>query len=372
MKKSFCFVVGFLLFLFFAFANAFAFTAINPNADRISVAPGETKTVKVNFTVFSQTPQTVSFTPMHVAVDSNGMLLHSENLEEVLPSKPKRYSGLSFVQKINPVKTDAQGKWEEVPVTISVPKDAVPGDYPVAVITKPLNLASLLIIDVTGKNTPPQGQIKNPKVEVVQNRVTVTAEYVNTSSRTSLPVVGCSIKKDGQSLGAMELEISNAMYDFILPLNSRNFSGSFQRKMNVGNYEFEFFSLIDDKMVKHNTMKFNLTRDVFLQQETLFSIDVVNLSSIHLSLPSSTFFVGDLNIRNLTKQKIIVKFMPTDSWLRVEHPAVEIEPEKTIKTRFSIETPSLYKDTMRSKLLLIPDAGSVFEVSVKVSPSKLK
>ncbi|MFH1210553.1 MAG: hypothetical protein V1645_01425 [archaeon] len=350
-------------------SEAFAAGAISPHAKRVSLAPGESATVKLNFMVVADNPQTVSFMAKSVAIGHQGNLLLSEKVEGLLPSKAKLASGMGFVQKISPVKTDAKGRWESAMVTISVPKDAAPGDYPVGILGNPINLVSIFIIDVKGKNNPPGGVFNSTKVDVLENRVQFYTEFENRSSVTFSPVVGCSIKKDGKDdFGGMELEMSNHLYDFIMPGNSRIYSAILQKSLPVGNYDVEFVWILGDKVTKGPTLKLNIDRNMYLKQQGVHAIEVLPFSSLHQKLPPNTQFFGEFYLKNLTNQKIQVNLIPTDSWLMVNTPVVEIEPEKMALIKYNIETPDGFSEKRVSKILLVPKAGSPIEFSIKIYP----
>ncbi|MEM4245022.1 MAG: hypothetical protein QXR60_02355 [Candidatus Nanoarchaeia archaeon] len=360
------FVLLFLpLILLFAVSSVNAVEGISPNADRVIISAGETKTKEIKFMLLREKPETVSFKLMHVAFGPQGNILIAERLEDL---KIKSNSGVRFVQKIGPVSSEAKGKWESVNLTVSVPRDTLPGDYPVGIVVEPIKLMSLIVIEVRGNKNPGfEGIIKEAKAEIREGRVFLSAEFENTGRKTFLPVVACVVKKDGKDFGVMELEVTNEMYDFILPFNSRHFGAFMQRVLPVGNYEFEFFwGFGGERVGKPVIKKLSIDNDFYLKHKSLYTIDV-NVSSIILMLPNSTFFEGELLVKNLTSNKITVTLMPLDSWLRVSHPRIDLEAEGVAVVRYSIQTPLAFAERMTSKIMLIHDVGS-FQVNIRVLP----
>lgn len=364
MKKGLVLLV-LPLVLLFAVSSAFAVEGISPNADRIIVSAGETKTKEIKFMLFREKPETVSFNLMHVAVGPQGNILIAEKLEDL---KAKSNSGLKFVQKIAPVSSEAKGKWESVSLTVTVPRDTQPGDYPIGIVVEPIKLLYLIVIEVKGNKNPGfEGVIKEAKAELKEGRVFLTAEFENIGKKTFLPVVGCVVRKEGKDFGAMELEISNQMYEFIMPSNSRLFGAFVQRALPVGNYEFEFFwGVGGEKVGKQVVKKLSIDNDFYLKHKSLHSIDV-NLSSVILMLPNNTFFEGELLVKNLTSNNMTATLIPLDSWVRVSHPKIQLKPEEIAMVKYSIETPKVFAERITSKIMLIHDVGS-FQVNVRVLP----
>ena len=390
MRKPLMFTI--LLFTVLLFTacpfNSFAINdhifpgGIGPSSDKIVVSPGETKTARISFIVLSKGQQTINFIPVNVAFGSLGDML--------FPQKPGN-PGASLIRKINPMQAQGRGTIESVEITVTVPDGTTPGDYPVAILAKELNLCSILLVRVPhvpqkGKINF-QGKIKNAKIETDRvARLVLSVEYENLANFTYMPGVRCAITKKGgkEPVLDIDMEMLNPMYRFILPGNSRLFTAAIQQPLDIGEYEADFYSLIvsgEGKVIatQHLIKEMKVDKDLFRKQQATFFIKVP--VTVHpYRIPPNFLFNNGIQVVNLFDQKVTVYAMSSESWLKVSSAAVKgisIEPGQSGLVLFSIETPAAFDDVLKSNIVLTPyvgmtPAGIPMAVTISVIPGSAK
>jgi len=203
-----------------------------------------------------------------------------------------------------------------------------------------------------------------------------------------MPGVRCSITKKGGKEQVLDigLEMFNPRYRFILPGNTRLFTVAIQQPLNVGTYEAHFYSVTASAsaegkptIIQHLVKELNVDKDLFRNQQATFFIKVPMI--VHqYRIPPDFFFNNAIEVVNISDHKVTVRAISAESWLNVSAAAlagIEIEPRQSGFVVFSIDTPPVFAEMLKSNIVLAPyvgltPAGTPIAVTISVVPGKAK
>lgn len=326
-------------------------------------------------------PETLMVFPTDISMMRSGGLKF-ERIEDF------RFSAVPWIKLEENNYTLINKQTKELKFKISVPMNAVPGEYYSVVMVEPTEfadirdkakplmlqmksrLAVVIVIDVPGRIYEKKGDVFSSSVHEDNGKLNIYSTF-NNAGNIHLDVTGtASIRsKDGKTRFAQIklLATGNPKEEaFIFPGNMRDFEGTLDKPLPKGEYVVDVAFDYGNKLKKATARSnFSITREVYIDET---KNEFLNLESktIELVVPAGALRTQVLKVSNTDYRTINVS-VSSEKWVEAEPKSFTLQPgeSKNIKATIS---PTAYKQPiMETKIIFNPDRGMNSEVKLFLS-----
>jgi hypothetical protein len=299
-----------------------------------------------------------------------------------------KYSAVPWMNLGETKYTLIENQKKELKFKISVPMNAVPGEYYSVVMVeptefsnvkaedKPLKLqmksrvAVVIVIDVPGRIYEKKGDALSTSVREENSKLYIFSTFNNTGN-IHLDVAGtASIRSmDGKTRFAeiKLLATGNPKEEaFIFPGNMRDFEGTLDKQLPKGDYVVDVVFDYGNKLKKATAnSKFSISREVNIDES---KYEFLNLESknVELVVPAGALRTKVLKVSNTDYRTINVS-VASEKWVEVEPNSFTLQPGESKNIKATISPAVYIKPIMEAKIIFIPDRGMRSEVKLFLS-----
>ena len=328
-------------------------------------------------------PETLTVYPTDISMSREGGLKF-DRLEGF------KHSAVPWIKLGETNYTLMEKQTKELKFKISVPLNAVPGEYYSVIMVEPTEFANVkvkdeplmlrmksriavvIVIDVPGRTYERKGEATSVSVQETDGKLKILSTFYNVGD-IHLDVTGmASIRsKDGKmSFGQIKLLGTNNPKEpaFVFPGNMRDFEGVLDKKLPKGEYIIDAMFDYGYKFKRANTSSpFSVIRETDLDEsKTEFLIVDKKLD---IQVPVGALRTKVVKISNSDYRAINVSFV-SDSWVRVEPQSLALNPGQSRNIRLTISNDG--KSQKETMVIVKPDRGMSSEIKLSISEEKPK
>jgi hypothetical protein len=338
-----------LLILFIGYANA---AKVAPVKFELSIPRGQTQEFVLNLMgSVGEKNQNLVIYPSDFSMARNGALCFDL-------IKDSKNSAVKWI-KINENKlTLVESQEKKVVFKISVPFEAVPGEYYAVVMVEPesftkikdtgnkpvvlkmkTRVAVVITIEVPGRIYEKKGEVSEIRILETEKLVKITSAFSNTSD-IHLDVSGKAIIRSVDSrinYGEFPIRALSSSKDeaFIFPKSVRDFEGSLDRQLPSGEYLVEVIYSYGDMKKSKKIEKFSINRKVSVNEKDNEFLSLKN-KEFNLYIPSNGRRTQVVSLTNTDYRDLNIDVVIPDDWVKVIPNKLVLKPGEVRNIMFTL------------------------------------
>lgn len=381
-------VLNFLLLtLFVGYASA---TKVAPVKFELSIPRGQTQEFVLNLMgSVGEKNQNLVIYPSDFSMARNGALCFDL-------IKDSKNSAVKWIKISENKLTLVENQERKVGFKISVPFEAVPGEYYAVVMVEPesftrvkdtgnkpvvLNMktrvAVVITIEVPGRIYEKKGEVSEIRILETEKAVRITSAFSNTSD-IHLDVSSKATIRSSDSrinYGEFTLRALSSSKDeaFIFPKSVRDFEGSLDRQLPTGEYLVEVVYSYGDMKKSKKIEKFSMNRKISVDEKNNEFLSLKN-KEFNLYIPSGGRRTQVVGLTNTDYRDLSIDIMMPDDWIKVTPNKLVLKPGEVRNIMFTISAASYdEKSQMKeSTVCFKTDRGKSSDLKFRITGVKEK
>lgn len=338
-----------LLILFIGYANA---AKVAPVRFDLSIPRGQTQEFVLNLMgSVGEKNQNLVVYPSDFSMARNGALCFDL-------IKDSKNSAVKWIKISENKLTLVENQERKVSFKISVPFEALPGEYYAVVMVEPefftkvkdkgnkpvvLNMktrvAVVITIEVPGRIYEKKGEVSEIRVLETENLIKITSAFSNTSD-IHLDVSGKAIIRSADSrinYGEFEIKALSSSKNeaFIFPKSVRDFEGSLDRQLPTGEYLVEVVYSYGDMKKSKKIEKFSINRKISIDEKDNEFLSLKN-KEYNLYIPVNGRRTQVVSLTNTDYRDLNIDVVIPDDWVKVTPNKLVLKPGEVRNIMFTI------------------------------------